>query len=422
MQLLQTVVSFILVLSLLVFVHELGHFLFAKRAGILVREFAIGFGPKVFSRKRGETEYSIRLLPLGGFVRMAGEDPETLEVKTGSKVFAKKNEQGQIAEIYLYEPQELQGDWIVGRVVEMETEHKLYMVLADEEGRETRYPLHPQTMIYYNPKTEMQIAPWDRQFGSKTVGQKAMTIFAGPLFNIILTVLFFTIYTLMVGVEVKTPIKEVLPDTPAAKAGLKPGDVIEAIDGKEITTFDMLRVTLIESRGKELNFTIRRGNEKLEIPITPVKQGDAYVIGVVPESKRFRDATILEAIQGGFARTWEWSGIILDSFRQLVTGELSVKNLGGPLQMGDITGKAAQEGIIPLIKWTALLSLNLAIFNLLPIPALDGSRLVFIGIEAVRGRPIHPNKESLVHFVGFALLMVLMLLVTYNDIVKIFFT
>ncbi|SEN78909.1 RIP metalloprotease RseP [Lihuaxuella thermophila] len=419
----QTVLVFILVLSLLVFIHELGHFLFAKRAGILVREFAIGFGPKIYSRIHGETMYSIRALPLGGFVRMAGEDAEVVEIKTGSFVYATQNDKGQIDHLYFKEPVHLQKKLTAGRVLEADLEDKLYLILEDDNGVETKYPLDPKAFIHFSEKNVVQIAPKDRQFGSKTVGQKAMAIFAGPLFNIILTIILFMVYTLMVGVQDRLPVEEVLPGKPAAAAGIQKGDLITAVNGEEVRTMDALRYKLMESKGQPVTITVQRAGETLHMTMTPEKVGETYQIGAkFSVAKMMRKATVTEAIADGFKKTYEWSAIILDGFAKLVTGQLSIKSLGGPVQMGDITGKAAEAGIAPLIKWTALLSLNLGIFNLLPIPALDGSRLVFIGLEAVRGRPINPNKESLVHFVGFALLMMLMLVVTFNDIKKIFFT
>ena len=420
----QTVVIFVLVLSLLVFVHELGHFIFAKRAGILVREFAIGFGPKLFATKRGETLYSLRILPLGGYVRMAGEDAEMVEIKTGTMVYATQTPEGKLNHLYLFDPQGLEAEsLVVGRLVEADLERQLYVVLEDPDGNEAKYFLDPQANIHYSEKTELQIAPYDRQFGSKTAGQKAMTIFAGPLFNIVLTIILFAIYTFVTGIEDRLPVDQAIPDSPAAKAGIRENDLIVAINGKKVNTMDSLRYELLESKGETVTITVDRNGQKLDFPVTPQKSGEVYQIGVyfnVNEMKR--DATLWEAAIDGFRQTYDWSVMIMDGFGKLVTGQLGLKSLGGPVQMGSITGEAAKAGYESLIRWTALLSLNLGIFNLLPIPALDGSRLVFIGIEAVRGRPISPNKESLVHFIGFALLMMLMLVVTFNDIKKVFFT
>jgi regulator of sigma E protease len=419
----QNIWVFFLVFSFLVFVHELGHFLFAKRAGILVREFAIGFGPKIFSRRSGETLYSIRALPLGGFVRMAGEDAEIVEIKTGTLVYASLNADGRVDRIFLYEPAQEPGDWVIGRLVDADLENRLFVRLEDSMGKEVRYDLDPAAVIHFDAKTQVQVAPADRQFGSKTVGQKAMAIFAGPLFNILLTIVLFAIYTGMTGIEDRLPVETVIAGKPAAEAGIRAGDVIKAVNGDPVNTMDALRYKLIESKGQPVMLTVQRDGRLLEIPVTPQKRGETYEIGVLFNAEKMkREANIAESAAAGFKLTYEWTGIILDGFSKLITGQLSIKSLGGPIQMGDITTKAAEAGLEPLIKWTALLSLNLGIFNLLPIPALDGSRLVFIGLEALRGKPISPSKESLVHFVGFALLMMLMLVVTFNDIRKIFFT
>lgn len=419
----QTILSFVVVISILVFVHELGHFIFAKRAGILVREFAIGFGPKIYSKWHNETLYSIRILPLGGYVRMAGEDAELIEIKTGTLIYATQTSEGKLNHIYLYEPKQMQSSLVVGRIQETDLERKLFVVLEDEQGESKRYDLDPKTIIHFDEQNPVQIAPVDRQFNSKTLGQRAMTIFAGPLFNIIFTIILFAILTLMTGINDKLVVEKTLEGQPAAKAGIQPGDVIEAVNGEKVNTMDSLRYKLLDSGGQTVTLTVERNGETLQVPVKPQKEGETYLIGAHFDLEKMkREANIGEAIIDGFRQTYDWSIIILDSVSKLVTGQLSIKSLGGPVQMGEITGKAAEAGIEPLIKWTALLSLNLAIFNLLPIPALDGSRLVFIGLEAIRGRPINPNKESLVHFVGFALLMVLMLVVTFNDIRKVFFT
>ncbi len=423
----QTVLVFIFVLGVLVFFHELGHFLFAKRAGILVREFAIGFGPKLFSKRYGETLYSLRILPLGGYVRMAGDDPEMVEIKTGTLVYMVENEEKEIERVFLYEPTHLEKAWIVGRVVKIDLENSCHVVLEDEEGNETEYALSRTAIIHYDPKNEMQIAPIDRHFASKTVGQKAMTIFAGPLFNIILTVILFTVLAFMVGVEGKLVVERFVENSPAEQAGMKPGDVMTEIDGKKVSAEKLFHV-IQDSEGKPVKVTVERDGQILHLTITPKREYDpqkeqqVYLIGVLFGSQQMKDPNLWEAIVDGVKRTYDWTTIMVDGFAKLITGEYSINSLAGPVQMGDMTGKIAQRGIEPLIQWTALLSLNLAIFNLLPIPALDGSRLVFIGIEAIRGRPVHPNKEHLVHLVGFALLMMLMLVVTYNDIMKVFFT
>ncbi len=422
-QSMQTLIVFIFVLSFLVFVHELGHFIFAKRSGILVREFAIGFGPKIFTKMHGETLYSVRMLPLGGYVRMAGEDAEIVEIKTGTTVYATLSDDSKLDHLYLYEPPQMDvHSFAAGRLLEADLEKQLYVVLEKQDGTEQKYFLDSQAIIHYDEKTQMQIAPYDRQFGSKTAGQKAMTIFAGPLFNVILTIVLFGVYTFVTGIEDRLPVDKVIANSPAAQAGIQADDLIVAINGEKVNNMDSLRYNLLESRGNPVTITVKRDGKELNVPVTPQKSGEAYQIGVyfnVNDMKR--EATLMESVTDGFKQTYDWSVIILDGFGQLITGQLGIKSLGGPVQMGSITGEAAKAGVEQLLRWTALLSLNLGIFNLLPIPALDGSRLVFIGIEAIRGRPVNPNKESFVHFVGFALLIMLMIVVTFNDIKKVFF-
>ncbi|SHF32029.1 regulator of sigma E protease [Seinonella peptonophila] len=414
-----TIITFILILGLLVFIHEMGHFLFAKRAGILVREFALGFGPKIFAKKVGETLYAIRILPLGGYVRMAGEDPEIHELKTGVSVFLHLNADQEVTEVYLYEPNETSNDEVqIGRILHYDFEHELTIQIENSQEQKRQFSMNPKATIHYSPKNVIQIAPWDRQFGSKKVGQKAMTIFAGPLFNIILTAFLFTLFVAVAPIQDLT-IGKVLPNLPAKQVGIQAGDKIVAIDHSRIWTNDSLHYYLLSTKGKSFDITVERAGKNLTFPIQPEKtKENRYMIGVAFAQSKV--GPVQAVIEGG-KLTVDWTRIMLDSLGKLVTGDMSIKSLGGPVEMGRSTGEVAKAGLQPLIKWTALLSLNLGIINLLPIPALDGSRLLFIGLEAIRGKPINPNKESLVHFVGFAFLMMLMLIVTYNDIVRIFF-
>lgn len=412
-----TLVVFILVLGLLVFIHELGHFLFAKWSGILVREFAIGFGPKLLSKRVGETLYSIRLLPIGGYVRMAGEDPELIEIKPGTPVVATINDSEKIDHLYLYSPKHTEKKQIAGQIVDLDIEEKLYVIIEDESEGQKKYFFDRTAILHFDPKTELQIAPIDRQFKSKTVGQKAATIFAGPLFNILLTIVLFILFVMMTGVQYLT-VDQVIKGKPADQVGIKAGDQIIAINGNKVKTRDGYYYHMVSDSNHQIDMTILRDGREMVVPIKPHLENGVYQIGV---QLVFQKPTFFGAVQQGIIQTGEWTMIMLDSFKKLVTGQLSIKSLGGPVQMGHTTGKVAEAGFEPLIKWMALLSLNLAIVNLLPIPALDGSRLIFIALEGIRGRPINPNKESIVHFVGFAFLMVLMLVVTYNDIMKVFF-
>jgi len=404
----------------IVTVHEWGHYYFAKRAGILVREFAIGFGPKLFSYKRNETQFTLRLLPFGGYARMAGEDPELVEIQEGQTI-AVRSADDQVKMIYL-DQLDNRKNVIRGEVISIDMERALKLQL-DVDGEIQEYRIHPQAMLVSRGK-QTQIAPKDRQFGSKTVGQRAMAIFAGPLMNFILAFVLFAVYAQMAGVPVENPknleIGEVLEGGAADQANLQKGDIIETINGTVIGTDSQKMVSMIaDSKDKPMEWTLRRGSDTFNITITPraVEGQEGGKVGIVPT---------LPTRSVGFVETFKVSGVamvdttkvIFEGFKHLIN-QFNMDDIGGPVRTFEVTGQIAKQGIEQLTRWAAILSLYLGIFNLLPIPALDGSRLVFLGIEALRGRPVDPNREGMVHFIGFAMLFVLMLAVTYNDILRL---
>lgn len=404
----------------IVTVHEWGHYYFAKRAGILVREFAIGFGPKLFSYKRNETQFTLRLLPFGGYARMAGEDPELVEIQEGQTI-AVRSADDQVKMIYL-DQLDNRKNVIRGEVISIDMENALKLQL-DVDGEIQAYRIHPQAMLVSRGK-QTQIAPKDRQFGSKTVGQRALAIFAGPLMNFILAFVLFAVYAQMAGVPVENPknlqIGEVLEGGAADQANLQKGDIIETINGTAIGTDSQKMVSMIaDSKDKPMEWTLRRGSDTFNITITPraVEGQEGGKVGIVPT---------LPTRSVGFVETFKVSGvamvdttkIIFEGFKHLIN-QFNMDDIGGPVRTFEVTGQIAKQGIEQLTRWAAILSLYLGIFNLLPIPALDGSRLVFLGIEALRGRPVDPNREGMVHFIGFAMLFVLMLAVTYNDILRL---
>lgn len=403
------------------FFHELGHFIFAKRSGILVREFAIGFGPKLFSYKKGETNYTIRLLPIGGYVRMAGEDPEMTEIKLGHRVGIVLDQNEIVTKIILSGRDKYKNVRTI-EVEKADLEHQLF-IRGYEDGEETisTYNVSREAMIVEN-HMETQIAPYDRQFNSKKLSQRAMTIFAGPLFNFILAILVFTFISVIQGVPVKEPLLgKVIPDGPAHEAGFQEGDLVLSIDGTEVNTFSEMTQIVRAHPEEELVFTIERNNETLDIAVIPEKHltenGDAYgLIGVHASL----DRSIGKIAISGIQETFYWTIEIFRLLGQLLTGQFSIDMLSGPVGIYASTETVAKAGVLYLLQWTALLSINLGIMNLLPIPALDGGRLLFFGIEAIRGKPIDRQKEGIVHFIGFALLMLLMIVVTWNDIQRFF--
>ncbi|AHC19622.1 MULTISPECIES: RIP metalloprotease RseP [Paenibacillus] len=420
METIQIVLMTVLMFFVIVTVHEWGHYYFAKRAGILVREFAIGFGPKLFSYKRNETRFTLRLLPFGGFARMAGEDPEINEIETGQTIAVRVTDD-VVKTIYL-DQLDNRKNVVRGEVLDIDLEQSLTLKL-DVDGEDQQYTVHPQAMMVTKGQS-IQIAPKDRQYGSKTVGQRAMAIFAGPLMNFILAFILFGLHIQMVGIQVDNPtyvqISEITAGMPAAEADLHKGDIIESVNGIAIGANVENMIKLIaDSQDKPMKWTVRRDNKTFDLTITPraMEGQKGGKVGIVPE---------LPKRQAGVGETFKFAGqsmvrttdIIFQGFSQLIQ-RFSINDLGGPVRTFEVTGQIAKQGIEQLTYWTAIMSLYLGIFNLLPIPALDGSRLVFLGVEAVRGRPVDPSREGMVHFVGFAMLFLLMIAVTYNDILRL---
>ncbi|MFF2888112.1 RIP metalloprotease RseP [Paenibacillus sp. NPDC057967] len=420
MGMIQVVLSTVLVFFVIVTIHEWGHYYFAKRAGILVREFAIGFGPKLLSVKRGETRYTLRLIPAGGFVRMAGEDPEIVEVQPGQTV-AVRIKDNQVTRIFLDRLDERTGT-VRGEVEDVDLERRLSISLL-VEGESERYDVHPQALVISKGR-DTQIAPIDRHFGSKSVGKKAMAIFAGPMMNFILAFVLYAVYAQMVGVPVENPDKLIISSIeekmPAAGVDLKKGDVVESVNGVKIGADLEQMIDIIgKSPGKPVEMIVNRDGQVHTIKVTPMLNELGVGKVGISASPPMRSATFTETISRAATLMKVSTEFIFESFKMLVTGQFKLEDLGGPVRTADMTAEIARKGIVQLTSWTALLSLYLGIFNLLPVPALDGSRLIFLGLEAVRRKPIDPNKESMVHFVGFAMLMLLMLVVTYNDILRL---
>ncbi|RFU71383.1 RIP metalloprotease RseP [Peribacillus saganii] len=417
----ETVISFIVIFGALVFFHELGHLVFAKRAGILCREFAIGFGPKVFTFKKGETIYTIRLLPLGGFVRMAGEDPETVEIKPGHRVGLLLDREGRVQKIIVNNKEKYPNAVIID-VEAADLEHKL-RIEGYEEGDDNSlrsYSLLPDAVVVEDG-VPTQIAPYNRQFASKTLLQRTMAIFAGPMMNFILAIVVFIIIGLFQGVVVnEAKLGKLTTDGAAIASGLKGGDSVQSINGQEVNSWADIQETIQQNPGKEIEFVVERDGKTLEVPVTPKeieREGEKIgVIGVYPPVEK----SPLKAISYGFTETYFWTKQIFVMLGQLVTGQFSIDALSGPVGIYVSTEQVAKSGFFYLMKWAGVLSINLGIMNLLPIPALDGGRLMFFLVEALRGKPIDRQKEGLVHFIGFALLMLLMLVVTWNDIQRFF--
>lgn len=418
----ETVLSFIIIFGALVFFHELGHFLFAKRAGILVREFAIGMGPKILGITKGETIYTVRLLPIGGYVRMAGEDMDTVQLQAGHRIGVLLNKDGS-AEKIIMNQKTIYPDIMFLEVEEADLEKDMFIKGYDEEEKFVRLEVARDAVIEENGK-ETILAPYDRQFDSKSVGHRFLTIFAGPLFNFVLAFFIFSALGLMQGIPTNEPIiSEVTEDSPAAEAGMQAGDLVTEIEGDPISSWNDLVNSVQGNAGNPLSFEVERNGEPIEMTITPELTEQAGeevgVIGVLYQSPLEKD--FFGSFVYGAEQTVFWFKEIIRLLGMLVTGQFTIDALSGPVGIYKTTEEVAKYGVFTLMSWAGMLSINLGIMNLLPLPALDGGRLMFFIVEALRGKPVDRQKEGMVHFVGIMLLMLLMIVVTWNDIQKFFF-
>ncbi|MCM2674709.1 RIP metalloprotease RseP [Alkalicoccobacillus plakortidis] len=412
-----TLLSFLVIFSVLVFVHEWGHLYFAQKAGILCREFAIGMGPKLFSFKRDETIYTVRLLPIGGFVRMAGEDPEQISIKPGYEVGLVLDEQDKVTKIYVNNKSKHPEAQVV-QVERIDLERELVIEAFDDEDQRIVYQVHERADVIQD-EVPNQIAPYNRQFGSKSVGKRAMAIFAGPLMNFVLAFVLFVVIASINGVP--TPeVSAVSPGSGAEAAGIQENDVIQSLNGQDVSTWRQVTSIIEDHPNSTLTVGVERDGQiiQLEADTISIDLGPEQIgqLGVSPVAERNFGAAFLE----GFIMPYELTVSIFKTLGTIITGQFSLDYIAGPVGIYNITGEAASLGILTLINFAAMLSVNLGIINLLPIPTMDGGRLVFLGYEAVRGKPVDPQKEGMIQFVGFAFLMLLMIVVTWNDISKLF--
>ncbi|HEY0829281.1 MAG TPA: RIP metalloprotease RseP, partial [Bacilli bacterium] len=332
-----------------------------------------------------------------------------------------KQQGGIISHIYLDQLDQL-NDVERGVVEHIDLEKALKITL-DMDGELQTFSVDPQALMVARGK-EIQIAPWNRQFGSKTVGQRSMSIFAGPMMNFVLAFVLFVVLIYLVGIPLENPkyvkIDNVIEGSVAEKANIKANDLVYKVNNKVIGADRQLLQDLIsESADLQMTWVVIRNKEQIPIKFTPANVEGKGKIGVYI-GEITRNPNLIEAIKGAGNRMWESTKVIFTGLRKLVTLQFKMDDLGGPIRIVEVTGEAVSMGAPTLVFWAAILSLYLGIFNLLPFPALDGSRLLFLGLEAVRGKPVSATKESMVHFIGFAMLMLLMLAVTFNDIVRLF--
>lgn len=354
-----TIVSFILVLGVLIFVHELGHFLFAKLFHVKVLKFSLGFGPKIYSKVVGETEYLLSAFPLGGYVKMLGENP------------------------------------------------------AEQEGD----PVEAE-----------------RSFAGKEVWKRFFIVFAGPLFNMLFSVVIFFFIFLIMGVPEdrdSTVIGTVNEGSPAYEAGIEAGDIIWGIDATPITEWGDVLNTVKNSEGRTLVFKVARAGEDLEILVTPAidtvenvfgeEVEQRFMVGIIKqEAIEYRRVGPVSALKDAVWQTWMFIYLTFMGVVKIIQNVVPASELGGPILIAQLAGEQARAGWLNLCYFMGLLSVNLGILNLLPIPVLDGGHLVFLTIEGISRKPVSERIQILAQQVGIALLGTLMIFVFYNDIVRIF--
>lgn len=348
-----SIISLIILLGVLIFAHEIGHFLAAKYCGVKVLKFSLGFGPRLIGRKWGETEYLVSLFPLGGYVKLLGES---------------------------------------------ETED-----LSEEEK--------------------------PRSFSEQSVWRRMAIVVAGPLFNFLLAILIFTL-VYMYGVPVLAPrIGDIQDGSPAAIAGITKGDLITRINERNIEKWEDLAETVEQSQGTSLRFELKRGEKKIEISIQPTLQKvknifgedvESFKIGVMPAEEFYTERlNPFFAFWQGTKQTFLITKMTLLSVYKMIEGVVSPTNMGGPILIAQIAAKQAEQGVIPFLFFMALLSINLGVLNLLPIPVLDGGHILFFLIEIVKGRPVKPKWRELAQSIGFVVLIILMIMVFFFDLTRV---
>ena len=350
-----SIFSLIIVLGVLIFFHELGHFLVARLLGVGVEKFSLGFGPKLVGKTIGITEYRISAIPLGGYVKMVGESP-------------------------------------------------------DSELDPSDIPI---------------------SFTHKHVFKRILIVAAGPLFNILLAlIIFFGIFQISGLLILKPGIGEVNEGTPAYMAGLKKDDLVVSIDGVDISSWEDMANAIMASKGKMLAISVLRGDTILTKNVTPEvktfqnifnEDVDRYVIGITASGEVLKkDLNFFQAFSESFIQTYQITALTIKGVAKLFQGTVSPKTLGGPIMIAQMAGQQAKEGVVNFVFFIALISINLAILNFLPIPVLDGGHLLFFFIEAVKGSPVSVKIREISQQAGIFVLVLLMIYVFYNDIARVF--
>lgn len=443
-----TIISFAIVLGILIFIHELGHFLVAKWCGVGVETFSIGFGPKIYSFQKDETTYQIALLPLGGYVKMYGQDDmeavktdeqKEEEAKTLPPDFEEKNFNNKtIAQkcaivfagplmnvaltivilpvaymIGVQVPAYLEKQATVGYLIEGSPAKisgmKQFDVIKEVNSKEVKNWEELNRIIALNPKKDLDVTLLRKgRTLNVTLTPKEDTQMGGGYAGII--------------EEVPAIIGAVSKDSPAHKSGMRVMDKVISINGKKVNHW-MDLPQLISKDATEKEIKVLRDDKELTFNLKPSfnEEREVFIIGVSPyEETVMKRYGLVGSVSQGLYKTWDMTNLFFITMKGLFVGDFSIKNLGGPIMIASVAGKAAESGITSLLFLMAFLSLQLGIINLFPIPVLDGGHLVFYAIEYVKGSPLSDTVMYRAQTVGMVLLLTLMVVVTFNDILRLF--
>jgi len=430
-----SILAFVFVLGVLIFVHELGHFLMARRIGVRVLTFSLGFGPKLLAVRRGDTEYCISAIPLGGYVKMAGENPD--DARTGaSDEFLSKSKWQRFQVLVMGPVMNLLLAVVVMAVV-------LYQGAPSPLFFEQ--PVVIGSITSQSPMKAAGIQPGDRivsvdgdpvptweDFLNVMVAKSKQRALLrverdGQMFDVTLVPNGVGKYDMVnlesLGVSpiVHPQVSSLQHDAPGYEAGMRPGDVVMAAGGEAGITRDRLVELIKAHEGKPLVLDIKRNDATEKITVTPRRIGDTVIIGAQLNSAEQRtiEPGPIQAVKMSLDKNWEWAKMIVQTLGGLFTRHTSVKQLMGPVAIADLSGMAAQEGILALFSLMAMISLNLGLLNLMPIPVLDGGHIAILALEGVSRRDFSMKVKEKMLLAGFVLLLMLMVTVIYNDLTRI---
>ena len=426
-----TLLAFLFVLGVLVFVHELGHFMAARRLGVRVLTFSLGFGPKLLKFRRGDTEYCVSAIPLGGYVKMAGENPD--DPRTGHDDEFLSRTKWERFQILIMGPamNVLLAVVVMAVVLAQGAEVPVYQDQPPVVGAVT--PASPAERAGIRRGDRIlsvagdQVDTWDDLFIA--VGTRAdrdvplsflregrtQTVSIRPQPET-----RFEVGNIGVLPDINPIVASVIAGEPAERAGLMAGDVVLAVDGERMVTRTQLIEAISRSGGRAIELTIQRGSQELRIGATPEQRGDRGMLGLyVSEPTRRFDPNAFEAIQMSVERNIEFSGLIFKTLGGLFVGDTSPRQLMGPVAIAQLSGESAEAGWIALFTLMASISLNLGLLNLLPIPVLDGGHILIMAIEGIARRDFSMAVKEKMLLAGFVLLMALMVTVIYNDLTRV---